>query len=124
LCEHGNEPSFPIKHEEFSWPAAEMLASHERLSSVELFVYVKSEFLSAVNMNNTVLWNVTPCNMAEFRRRFGVTYYLLLQCLRTTMKLEVLISSKPQRFYRITRCHIPKRRIYHTAIRSSLFRRL
>jgi 5-keto 4-deoxyuronate isomerase len=43
---------------------------------MDLFVCVKSEVLSATNMNNAVLWNVTPCSVAEFRRRFEVTYYL------------------------------------------------
>jgi len=89
FCEHGNEPSFSIKYEEFSWPAEELLASQEGLSSVELFVYVKFEVLSAVTMNNSVLWNVTTCSIAEVRRCFGVTYYLHLQCLRTTIKMEI-----------------------------------
>jgi len=70
FCEHDNGTFI---FEEFSWPAEELLVSQEGLSSVELFVYVKFEVMSAVNMNNTVLWNVTPCSIAEVRRCFGVT---------------------------------------------------
>ena len=88
-CEHGNEPSFSIKFKEFSSPAEKLLASQEGLSSLKLFVYVKFEVLSAVTVNSTVLWNVTPCSIAEVRRCFGVTYYLHLQCLSTTMKVEI-----------------------------------
>jgi hypothetical protein len=88
-CEHGNEPSFSIKYKEVSSPAEELLASQKGLSSLELFVYVKFEVLSAVTVNSTVLWNVTPCSTTEVRRCFGVTYYLHLQCLSTTMEVEI-----------------------------------
>lgn len=77
-----------------SWKNS-LLTSQDGLSAIELFVYMRFEVLSAVTINTIVLCNVTSCSIAEFRRCFGVTYYLHLQCLGITMKLEVLISHKP-----------------------------
>jgi hypothetical protein len=44
-------------------------------------VYVGSEVLTAVVMNSTVFWDITPCSPLKVNQRFGGTYHLHLQFL-------------------------------------------
>jgi hypothetical protein len=40
------------------------------------------EVFTTVTLENTVLWDMTPCSLVEVYRRFGGTYFLYLQSLR------------------------------------------
>jgi hypothetical protein len=49
------------------------------VGDLQLTNFVGFEVLTAVVMNNTVFWDVTPCSPLKVNRRFGGTYRLLLQ---------------------------------------------
>jgi hypothetical protein len=48
-------------------------------STNETLLYVGFEVLTAVVMENTVLWDITPCSPLKVNRRFGGAYRLHLQ---------------------------------------------
>jgi hypothetical protein len=59
-------------------------SSHDVPSKMYQTVYkcVGFKVLTAVTTNNTIVWDVTPCNLVEIHRRFKGSYFLRLQCRR------------------------------------------
>jgi hypothetical protein len=53
----------------------------------------KFDICTAMTINSTAFWRVTPCSLVEVYRRFGGTYYLHLHTRRVT-----LVISKPSCF--------------------------
>jgi hypothetical protein len=41
--------------------------------------YVGFGILTAVAMQSSVFWDITPCNPLKLNRRFGITYHLDFQ---------------------------------------------
>jgi hypothetical protein len=66
-------------------------------------------------LNNSVLWDITPCDRVEVNRRFWRTYHLHLQCWRiSTARSQQASSTDLLHFHPATRRYIPEERTLHT----------
>jgi hypothetical protein len=65
--------------------------------------------------NNSVFWDITPCDRMEINRRFWRTYHLHLQSWRvSTARSQQASSIALLHFHPITQRYIPEKRTLHT----------
>jgi hypothetical protein len=84
-------------------------------SQAEVTTLVRSEFLTLMTIDITVLWDGKLCDLVKVYGCFGGTYCLHLQGQRVSqasskLKVEAVHSSEMSiNFYQTTQCHIPRK---------------
>jgi hypothetical protein len=48
-------------------------------------------YMTASTTKNTVFWDVTPCSLVEICRRFGGTYFLHLQVVEKSIRVQLAV---------------------------------